>query len=582
MNYELIKPINEDYTTIQQILTNRGIKLEDIDHYLNVSNADNLSPLLLKNMEDAAKMLIKHLDKQDNIIKIQVDADCDGMTSSSLFMNYIHARFPSLIGKFVYSFHREKIHGIDMDSIPDNTTLVIVPDAGSNEYDKHRELANRGIDVLVLDHHQTEYESKYACVVNNQMCDYPTKSLSGAGIVYKFCQYLDSLFGDNLVENYIDIAMTGIVGDMMDMRDFETHYLTQLGIANFRNPLIKGLANKDKRESKKIQSPINVAFAIVPLINAITRVGTMEEKELIFDAMLEWKAFDLVDSIKRGHKPGDQETIIEQALRVCTNVKSRQDKLRDKEAERIERIIKRDNLLDYKVLLIKLTKEETIDQGLRGLVANQLMAKYKRPTAILTESEYNGQKAWIGSSRGYEKSKLTDFRQFCLDSKLVIDAQGHPNASGLSIYDKDMENFIAYSEEALKDIEFSPNYKVDYIWNQSNIDKKAIIEIGGSKFLWGQNIDEPLVVVENLTITKDMLHLMSRDKNPTLKISLPNGVNFMKFKSSDEEFDSLFSESGCVVITVIGRCERNVYYNSITPQIIIENYEIVTKQDFYF
>lgn len=79
-----------------------------------------------------------------------------------------------------------------------------------------------------------------------------------------------------------------------------------------------------------------------------------------------------------------------------------------------------------------------------------------------------------------------------------------------------------------------------------------------------------------------MLHLMSRESNPTLKIVLPNGISLIKFKSSDEEFDSLFSESGCVVITVIGRCERNVYFGNVTPQIIIENYEIVTKQDFYF
>lgn len=79
-----------------------------------------------------------------------------------------------------------------------------------------------------------------------------------------------------------------------------------------------------------------------------------------------------------------------------------------------------------------------------------------------------------------------------------------------------------------------------------------------------------------------MLQLMSRNANPTLKIILPNGISLLKFKSSEEEFDTLFSESGCVVITVIGRCERNVYFNNVTPQIMIENYEIVTKQDYYF
>ena len=54
MNYELIKPMNPSYTMVQQILTNRGIKVEDIDHYLNVSEKDNLSPLLLDNIKEAA------------------------------------------------------------------------------------------------------------------------------------------------------------------------------------------------------------------------------------------------------------------------------------------------------------------------------------------------------------------------------------------------------------------------------------------------------------------------------------------------------------------------------------------------
>lgn len=125
-------------------------------------------------------------------------------------------------------------------------------------------------------------------------------------------------------------------------------------------------------------------------------------------------------------------------------------------------------------------------------------------------------------------------------------------------------------------------YKVDYIYSSQSVPKKDIIDIGGLKSLWGQNMEEPLVVVENISVTKDMLRMMGGSANPTLKITLPNGVSLIKFKSSDEEFDQLFSESGCVVITVIGRCERNVYFGNVTPQIIIENYEIVTKQSYYF
>lgn len=158
----------------------------------------------------------------------------------------------------------------------------------------------------------------------------------------------------------------------------------------------------------------------------------------------------------------------------------------------------------------------------------------------------------------------------------------HPNAFGLGILDENFQDFLKYTEDILKDVEFSPNYKVDFIYSSSSLRPKDIIEIGEMKSLWGQNLEEPLVVVENLSVTKEMLQLMSKDKNPTLKITLPNGVSCIKFKSSEEEFENLFSESGCVVITIIGKCELNRYYNNVTPQIIIENYEIVAKQDYYF
>ena len=103
------------------------------------------------------------------------------------------------------------------------------------------------------------------------------------------------------------------------------------------------------------------------------------------------------------------------------------------------------------------------------------------------------------------------------------------------------------------------------------------------KGLWGQNISEALVVVERLNVTKDMLTLMARDK-PThaMKIELPCGVACVKFKVSDEEFESLITEQGCVTLTIVGKCEVNRYYNSVTPQIIIEDYEIVDRMKYYF
>lgn len=80
----------------------------------------------------------------------------------------------------------------------------------SNDFIQHEELSQKGIDVLVLDHHEAEKYSEYACVINNQMCNYPNKSLSGAGVVYKFCTYLDKLLETNYAEDFLDLATVGI------------------------------------------------------------------------------------------------------------------------------------------------------------------------------------------------------------------------------------------------------------------------------------------------------------------------------------------------------------------------------------
>ena len=75
---------------------------------------------------------------------------------------------------------------------------------------------------------------------------------------------------------------------------------------------------------------------------------------------------------------------------------------------------------------------------------------------------------------------------------------------------------------------------------------------------------------------------MSPDKKPTLKISLSNGVELIKFKSSQEEYERLCAQTGCITINIVGRCSKNEWNGKITPQVIIEDYEIVAEQKYYF
>lgn len=545
-------------------------------------------------MMDGVKMLARHIANND-LIMFQVDSDCDGDTSSAALLNYLYCLFPAYVqSKIIYRFHEGKEHGIIEDTVPEGVKLVVAPDSSSNDYEVHKKLKERGIDVLVIDHHEAEKVSEDAVVINNQLCDYPTKSLSGVGMVYKFCQYFDYIMDTDYADYILDLVALGMIADMMDMRDFETKHLITRGLEDIHNPFFAGMVEKNAFQLKEI-TPIGIAFYVAPYVNATVRMGTQEEKRIMFEAMLDFKAYDMVDSTKRGCK-GQKERLVDQAIRNCTNIKSRQTKARDNTLATVKQIIKQNNLLDHKILIICIPKETYIEKNLTGLIANQLMAEYQRPVLLLNETQYEMEvfdtfgnletvltrKTWEGSARGYDKSALTDFRKFCLDKQWAPwYAEGHANAFGFGIFDDALPMFIQECDNELKDFEFTPCYSVDFIFNADNFNPKDIIEIADLKSLWGQGIEEPYIALTNVRVSKGNIQLMSPDKNPTLKITLPNGTSMIKFKFSKKEFEKLNVE-GYLVLDVVGRCEINAWGGRVNAQIIMEDYDIVNAVQYYF
>lgn len=532
----------------------------------------------------------------NKIILIWIDSDTDGYTSAASLVNYLHNLFPAFTeNNIIFKFHKGKEHGIIADEIPDNVGLVIAPDSSSNDYEEHKKLKERGIDVLVIDHHEAEMVSPHACVINNQLCDYPTKSLSGVGMVYKFCQFIDDIMDVDYANELLDLVALGMIADMMDLRDFETKQLITMGLKDIRNPFFVNMVDRNAYSLQGDITPIGIAFYIAPYVNATIRMGSQEEKRLLFESMLTHKAYIQIPSTKRGCK-GQMESLVEQATRNCINIKNRQTKARDNTLETVERLIAENNLLENKILIICVPSNIYIEKNLTGLIANQLMAKYQRPVLLLNETIqkediYDGsnlnllftveEKCWEGSARGYDKSSLTDFRQFCQHSGIVMYAEGHANAFGFGIKDKALKEFIDYCNIYLAYTTFEPCYHVDFIFSADNFNGNDIIEIADLKSLWGQGIEEPFIALTNIKVSKNNIQLMSPDKNPTLKITLPNKTSLIKFKSSQEEYEKLSTE-GLITLDVVGRCEKNVWNGNISPQIIIEDYDITNVLEYYF
>ena len=575
MEYQLInKPISR-LQEIEQILMNRGIPLIDVYRYLHTSPVDIIPPTEIANIKEGASLLVKHIS-QNNKVMLQIDSDCDGFTSFAVFMNYLNNLFPAFVqNNIVYKTHKGKSHGIDMDEIPKDTKLVIALDASSNEYEIHKKLREAGMDVLIIDHHEATEVSPDACVINNQLCDYPNKSLSGVGMVYKFCCYLDQLLGVDHADKYLDLVALGMIADMMDLRYFETKHLIQLGCENIRSPFIKMMMARNEYSIKGQLTPFTVGFYIAPYINAVARVGTQEETLLLAESMLEYRAYEQIPSTKRGCS-GQTESRVEQACRTANNVRNRQNKARDVSTEFVDKLIETNNLLDNKILVVQAPKANGLDTNITGLIGNQTSAKYQHPVLILNERNHDGEIWWEGSARGLSDSELTNFKEFLINTGLVEYAEGHPNAFGVGIKDQNIQKFIEFTNEKLKDIDFRPIYWVDFIYKSDTLNSNTILTIGQYNYLWGQSLDKPKIAIEDINITPNNVQVM---KGPSLKFTI-NGIEYIKFKAAEEEI-KLFQDNAIVNITIVGECDINTWGGVERPQIIIVDYEVNKAIKYY-
>lgn len=598
MKYKLIKEINPHYTAIQQVLTNRGINNDEIDHYLNTTDADIRPPEMFNEdiLRDAGRALIEAISKEKDAIVI-VDCDCDGYTSAAILINYLYDLFPSwTLNHLRWYLHTGKQHGLEdcIDWILERDfSLVITPDSASNDFTCHRRIVEKGGKVIVLDHHDVTIPKGYkdAFIINNNAIYedyngyiYPNRALSGAAVTWQFCRYLDKVLKQDYANNYIDLAAIGDQGDMMDYREIETKRIIEKGLQreNLKNPLIVALAEKSQfKLGDGDITPMGASFYIVPFINAMVRSGTLEEKKILFESMIKFKSYEKVESTKRGHSFGELESLVTQAARIVTNVKNRQTKIVDKSLEVFDKIIKEKNLLDHKVLLILLTPQDDVPSEVRGLIANKFMAKYQRPVCVLTETSINGQSMYQGSARGCDEVGIFDFKQDCLDTNLIEYAVGHPGAFGLGIKKDNVSNFIKILDEKFKDMPSEPTYYVDFIYKGADVDSLDILQIASLENIYSTNMKESLVAIEGLKVTLNMVSVFQKKTN-TLKITLPNGVSIMKFNVTEEELDKLPPDTGYIEVNIVGTCKKNVFMDMVTPQIFIEDIEIVDSNEYFF
>ena len=585
MNYRLRNNYSKDESfCLQEILKDRGV--EDIDKFLSPSKECELNPYLLDNIKEGAEMLLKHLRK-GNRICIIVDADADGSSSSSILWLYIKKVFPS--SNLDFTIHEHKQHGLE-DKInwlidDEHYDLVIVPDAGSFDGSFMQQLQDVGTEVLCLDHHQLpegydmrEETPSNAIVINNQLSpNYSNKSLCGAGVVYKFCEVLDDILGINLANEFIDLAALGEIADVMNRCDVETNYIIMEGLRNIKNEGLMTLIESQSYSLKERAqypyhglTPIDVAFYIAPLINAIIRVGSMQEKETLFYCFIDPNK--IVKSTKRGAKPQDTETASEQTARVGANAKARQNKIKERALDLIDFRIQKNNLDENNIIIVELEDEDDIPQEMTGIIAMAVVSKYGKPCMI-------GRKNSLGNIQGSIRSNsnfagLPSFKKFLEESQLVNFVAGHDNSAGWGAKENNIDSLLEYANTNLNKESFSSSYLVDYIFKS---EEKELIPVGmkiaSHPELFGNGIDEVKVIITDIPLSNVLV--MGADKN-SIKIN-SNSIGYVRFK--DLDFIEEVMNNRQKKLSVYGRLNLNNWGGRKSLQIFIDDYDFQEEDD---
>ena len=217
---------------LENLLLNRGII--NVEEFLFPTEKSLLPEEDFDNIETAYQVLMSNWNSK---VLILVDCDADGYTSAAVMWNYLRDAFPGI--EMEYVLHEGKQHGLEdtyKQVLESDANLIIIPDASSNDEDYHKMLMDEGKTIIVLDHHEAEDYSKFATVVNNQLAmNYENKNLSGVGVVYKFCKYIDKKRNTNYADNYLDLVAVGMIGDMMRITSLENRFLYKKGLSAINN-----------------------------------------------------------------------------------------------------------------------------------------------------------------------------------------------------------------------------------------------------------------------------------------------------------------------------------------------------------
>ena len=570
---------------IETILYNNGI--EDIDLFLNPNNKDDSDITKFTHIDLASKTLIYHLTKGSHI-SIVVDPDMDGFASSAILYRYLRdlTKHYGLTTDVSFILQEGKEHGLNdyvIDKlVEESPDLIILPDAATNDTFELMTLSTMGYEVLVIDHHEIEDEKQIdlienVIIVNNQRTkdkELTNKWFTGAGMIYNFISSVDSyLTEDSNIEQYLDLVALGQIGDASDISDNEIRNIVFNGLDNINNPFVKSVLSAKDVKLNKV-TPQDLSFSVIPIINSVTRIGTFEDRQNLFSALISDSEDLLVVPKRKLNKETRKYEMIDFSMTLTDKVADELIKVKTKQDTLVKKIVSELDKTTNNNQGILIYEMDRLESGsITGLVATKLSRKYDKPCLVLINNgEYKS-----GSARGIEKV-LESFKDWCEDSDLFEFARGHANAFGVSIHSDHLHTL----KDRVLEFDATPNntYEVDRKYNQS-VSKDDVDQVIKHKHIIGGKVQSPLFGFEDITIPKK--YLSTRGK--TIEFGI-GGISFVMWQSPEELIEKLtsgFNQS--IKVSFVGEPFEVNFSGKPQNKVVIKDMEIIEdneEETFFF
>lgn len=376
-------------------------------------------PFLLKDMDKAAARITRAVDNMEKIA-VYGDYDADGVTSTAMLYSYLETRGADVI--FYIPQREGEGYGMNMGAVEylkeQSVSLIVTVDNGISSVQEVARANELGIDVVVTDHHRPqEILPDAVAVVDAYRPDdtSPYKHFSGVGIAFKLLMALEDGAGDveDLLEAYSDLAAIGTIGDIVPLTG-ENRTLIRAGLERLSQsdrPGVQALLENAGIAGKALTST-NVAFTLVPRINATGRMGAPERAVRLLISGYEEEA----------------EVLSEE---ICADNEER----RRVEAEIAEAAFADIEAKGYMKDRVVVVDGENWHHGVIGIVASRVTERCGKPCMIISRGETEAK----GSGRSIEGFSL--FEAICACGDLLIKFGGHPMAAGITLKSENIEAF---------------------------------------------------------------------------------------------------------------------------------------------